>query len=128
MGGRSMHERSLVRALIRQVEHVVADNGGRPVAEVRVKVGPLSGVEPLLLRSAFEHCAPATCAANAKLVIDEVPLIAVCEGCDHTFELADYRFRCPRCEAESVRVTQGDDFQLVSVTIGSTEPAGGIAS
>ncbi len=123
-----MHERSLVQALIRQVDQVVAENGGGRVAEVRVQVGPLSGVEPLLLRSAFEHCAPATCAANAKLVIDEVPLTAVCEECDHAFELADYRFRCPRCGAKSVRVTQGDDFQLLSVTMCSTAPAGGIAS
>ncbi len=122
-----MHERSFVQALIRQIDQVVAENGGGRVAEVRVQVGPLSGVEPLLLRSAFEHGAPATCVAHAKLVIDEVPLTAVCEECDHTFELADYRFRCPRCGAKLVRVTQGDDLQLLSVTIGSTAPAGGIA-
>ena len=122
-----MHEQSFAQALIRQVEQVVAENGGGRVAEIRVQVGPLSGVEPLLLRSAFEFCVPTTCAVHAKLVIDEVPLTAVCAECDHTFELADYRFRCPRCEAESVRVTQGDDFQLMSVTIGTTEPAGGIA-
>ena len=123
-----MHERSLVLALIRQVDRVLAENGGGRVAEVRVQVGPLSGAEPLLLQSAFEHCAPATCAAQAKLVIDEVPLTAVCEECDDTFDLVDYRFRCPHCESESVRVTQGDDFQLVSVTISSPEPVGGIAS
>ena len=123
-----MHERSLVQALIRQVAQVVAANGGGRVVEVRVQVGPLSGVEPLLLRSAFELCSPTTCAACSKLVLDDVPLTAVCEECDHTFELIDYRFRCPRCEAQSVRVTQGDNFQLVSVTMSSTEPAEGIAS
>jgi len=122
-----MHEQSFVQALIRQVDQVVAENGGGRVAEIRVQVGLLSGVEPLLLRSAFEQCAPSTCAFHARLVIDEVPLTAVCEGCDHIFELVDYRFRCPRCEAKSVRVTQGDEFQLVSVTIGRAEPAGEIA-
>ena len=123
-----MHERSLAQALIRQVDRIVAENGGGRAAEVRVQVGPLSGVEPLLLQTAFEHCARETSAESASLLIDEVPLTAVCDACDRTFEIADYRFRCRHCAAESVRVTQGDGLLLVSVAIRAVEPAEGVAS
>ena len=48
-----MHEMSLARCLLAQVGHLVEAHGGGTVRSIRVQLGPLSGVEPLLLASAF---------------------------------------------------------------------------
>src|SRR6478736_553626 len=103
-----MHEHSLVCALLEQVDRLCADHGGNPVREVRVEIGPLSGVEPLLVISAFERLKQDTSAADAQLVIDNVPLVAVCCACGQESEIEDYCFHCAHCGHVEVRVVRGD--------------------
>jgi hydrogenase nickel incorporation protein HypA/HybF len=105
-----MHERSLVQSLLKQVDAIRRQHDAKHVSEVRVEVGPLSGVEPLLLAAAFEQL------AGAKLTIDEVALLAECQSCGREFELNDFDFHCPSCRG-NVRVTRGDEFLLVSVSL-----------
>ena len=45
-----MHELSVCQGLIRQVERIAAENDAHAVSRVVLKVGPLSGVEPDLLK------------------------------------------------------------------------------
>lgn len=111
-----MHEFSLVRTLLDQVDQVVTEHGGRVAVEVCVELGPLSGVEPLLVRSAFEQLADASSARGATLRIDEVPLTAKCTNCDTEFEVIDFRFQCPACGSRTTQTTRGDMFRLMSVT------------
>lgn len=112
-----MHEVSLVRSLIRQVETIVADEGGGTVTGIHVSIGPLSGVEPLLVRSAFDQLAETSQAAGAKLTIDCTQLEAICRACGRSFVIESFRFRCTACQSSSVRVTGGDEFRLLSVSI-----------
>jgi hydrogenase nickel incorporation protein HypA/HybF len=113
-----MHEQSLVRNLLKQVDQIRRDHGASRVAEVRVELGPLSGVEPALLTSAFEQLANDETVDSASLVIDEVELIAKCEACQTEFEVQDFQFRCPDCEG-NVKVIQGDELLLISVCLDS---------
>ena len=113
-----MHEQSLVRALLEQASDVCRQHGATAVTEIRVEVGPLSGVEPLLLTSAFEQLAP----VSAALVIDQVALSARCLVCHHEFEISDFVFRCPTCDG-NVKIIRGDNIQLVSVSLRADEPA-----
>ena len=123
-----MHERSLVQSLLRQVKQIVAEQGGGDVAEIRVQAGDLCGVEPLLFETAFTDMVPAEFSSNCQLLLEIVPITAVCTECHHQFEIVDYQFHCPECETGSVRVIQGDDVKLISVTINSDNPREGIAS
>jgi hydrogenase nickel incorporation protein HypA/HybF len=107
-----VHEVSLVRSLLEQVNHIVAEQGGRAAVEVRVEIGPLSGVEPLLVREAFTQLD-----GDGTLIIEEVPLVARCDSCDIEFEVENFRFVCPRCESRETRVIRGDAFRLMSVTV-----------
>lgn len=120
-----MHEQSLVRALLRQVDRTRRAAGGGQVVGVRVSLGPLSGVEPLLVQNAFAILAPETLGAQVELTIEMVALSAVCRGCEHEFQMPDFDFRCPRCGGRAVRVTGGDAFQLVSVEVRQSEAIAG---
>lgn len=118
-----MHEASLVKALLRQVSQVAADHGVSCVDEIRVQIGPLAGVEPLLLQSAFERIAPQTVAAAARLLIQEVPLEGCCQACSREFEVLGFRFVCPGCQSGSVLVIRGDALVLESVAFSVNEPS-----
>ena len=117
-----MHEHSLVRTLLGQVDRLCKTHGGVSVLEVRVQIGPLSGVEPLLVASAFERLQDGTSAADAELVINEVPLEVQCPHCGQESEIRDFCFRCQRCGHDNVRIVRGDEFQLVSVKLDSIDP------
>ncbi len=121
-----MHETSLVRSLLNQVEQLRAEHGGTCVTQVEVEIGPLSGVEPLLVREAFERLVQNTAFRDTDLMIQEVPLRATCVDCQAEFVLDAFRFECPNCQSTPVRVTAGDAFRLLNVTLETTsslEPA-----
>jgi hydrogenase nickel incorporation protein HypA/HybF len=104
-----MHEASLVRSLLNQ------EHGGGSVGEIRIEIGPLSGVEPLLVASAFRQLATETGLSAARLLIDEIPLVARCPVCGE-FEVRAFCFRCPKCESSQVTVVRGDELRIVSFT------------
>ena len=112
-----MHEVSLVRSLIQQVLTVVADNGGGTVTEVEVSIGPLSGVEPVLVRNAFDRLAATNLLAGAELSIDCTPLTARCRDCGESFVVESFRFECSACKSRSVQITSGDEFRLLRVSV-----------
>ena len=112
-----MHEMSLVRSLLRQVEDLLIDHGGESVSAIHVEMGPLSGVDRVLIELAFEQLVVTTFCADARLVIDEIPLSARCRDCQTEFNLEDFRFVCPQCDSQQVQITGGDEFRLLEVEI-----------
>lgn len=112
-----MHEESLVRSLIRQVGLIAVEYHATEITEIEVEIGPLSGVEPLLVKSAFERVAASTECRSAKLSIHHVGLEATCQNCGEEFEMQQLRFCCPCCEAERISITRGEEFRLLNVTL-----------
>ena len=121
-----MHERSLVKSLLSQVNELCARESTdsfrlATVAEIQVEMGPLSGVDAVLLQGAFEELAPNSNAKNARLSINKVPLVATCIRCEIKTEIKDFVFRCPKCRG-SVEIVSGDGFFLIGVTFLQQEP------
>ena len=112
-----MHEASLVRTLLRKVTDLLAEHQGDSVETIIVELGPLSGVEPLLVQSAFDQLVSQSPLAGAQLMINEIPLEAKCRECQALFEVESFRFLCPTCGATNVQVVRGDEFRLLSITI-----------
>lgn len=112
-----MHETSLVRTLISQIDELVASNGGGALRRVRVQIGPLSGVEPVLVHSAWEQLRAAAGFGTAVLEIEETPLVAHCRTCDAAFEPAGFRFRCPACGGTQTEAVSGDGVVLDSIVL-----------
>ncbi|QDT89978.1 hydrogenase maturation nickel metallochaperone HypA/HybF [Gimesia algae] len=123
-----MHERSLVQNLLKQVRQIVAEQGGGCVSEICVQAGDLSGVEPLLFAAAFEEMVPAVFSEECQLKLDLVPVTAVCAHCQHEFEVLDFQFHCPECQSGSVDVIQGDDLQLISITLEPKDSHEGVSA
>lgn len=112
-----MHESSLVRTLLHQVSDLLIQHHGESVEEIVIELGPLSGVEPLLVRSSFELLAPDYSMQQTRLVIHEIPLEAKCRVCQSSFEIERFKFRCPSCGATDIQVVRGDEFRLINISI-----------
>ena len=123
-----MHEASLVRSLIRQVESIARESGAAEVSEIVVSIGPLSGVEAPLVLNAFEQISPETSVAGATITIELCDLEAVCRHCGDSFVVDSFSFQCPKCKSQSVQVTRGDEFRLVSISVVEQSVGEGSAS
>lgn len=112
-----MHERSLVRALVRQVEQLAAEYAVSRVRSVRVRVGELSGVEPELLTSAYGEQTAGTSLQGSTLVLECVPLHAKCDNCGQLFRIERFDFRCRQCGSPKLSLRGGEELLLESVMI-----------
>jgi len=112
-----MHEWSLAKTLLEQAERICREQGAQRLLEVRVQIGSLAGVEASLLKSAFDQLVCEQPIAPARLVVEVTPLVVRCQNCETESELSDFEFRCHSCHSRAVRVMQGDQLHLVSVTV-----------
>ena len=112
-----MHELAVCQALIQQVTTVVADHDARSAERILVSVGPLSGVEPALLASAFTVAREGTVAARAELSIETAAIELVCRACGHHGPGQPSRLVCEACGDWRVRVTKGEELMLLSVEL-----------
>jgi hydrogenase nickel incorporation protein HypA/HybF len=119
-----VHELSLCQALIEQLESVSRDNGGGRVELVRLRLGPLSGVEAALLSHAFPIAAAGSVADGAELDIEPAPVVVQCRDCGASGEVAPNRMLCTACGSFRLRLQSGDEMLLVSVELA----AGGSAA
>jgi hydrogenase nickel incorporation protein HypA/HybF len=112
-----MHEYSVVRMLMELVQEIAQRNAAQAVAEVVVAVGPLSGIEPLLLQSAFQQMATSTLLQRARLTIEEVAVTIQCDSCSRQSTLHDFDFTCHHCGSSRTQVVSGEDLMLRHVTL-----------
>lgn len=112
-----MHELSVCQGLMRQVERIAAENGATSVSRIALKAGPLSGVEPDLLRHAFTIAREGTVAANAELELEIGRIRVACRECGGGGEAAPNRLLCPDCGAWQVDVTEGEELHLMSLDL-----------
>jgi hydrogenase nickel incorporation protein HypA/HybF len=83
-----MHEMSLLRGLLHQIEALACRNSAGRVTVVRLKLGPLAHIEPDHLREHFAQTARGTVAEGARLDIEtseelhELTLESIDIACD----------------------------------------------
>ena len=112
-----MHELAVCQALLTQVQRVAAEHGARAVRRVVLKVGPLSGVEPQLLRRAFDVARLGGIAAEAELSIEPVAVRVRCRECEAETDAAANRLLCGRCGAWQTQLLSGEELVLQRVEL-----------
>lgn len=112
-----MHELAVCQGLLREVERVARAAGADRVVSVTVRIGPLSGVEPQLLQSAFPLASAATAAAGSKLIIERAAVRVRCRRCGRESEAASGRLVCGQCGHWKVQVVGGDELLLARLEL-----------
>jgi hydrogenase nickel incorporation protein HypA/HybF len=115
-----MHEYSLARALLHQIEQIVRREGAARARSVCVTIGEFSGVDPELLQLAFENVVEHSSFVNTELIVEKVPLEARCENCSNEFLIERFRFACPKCKSGTVKVIRGEEMMLERIMLEAT--------
>ena len=112
-----MHELAICQALIAEVAAVARSHRAISVTDVYVSVGPLSGVEGSLMRSAFPIAAAGTIANDSALHLQQTPVRVRCDKCGAESEVAANRLICGRCGEWRTQLVSGDELLLQRVAM-----------
>ena len=112
-----MHELAVCQGLMRQVDRIAAREGAEQVTLIRLSIGPLSGVEPQLLRDAFPIAAAGSVAAAAELQIESQAVRVRCLSCGAESEAQANRLVCGECGDYRTQLLSGDELLLTSLEL-----------
>jgi len=114
---RAMHELSVCMALLEQVADCVESHRAIGASRIMLRIGPLAGVEPALLRAAYAASRPGTCAADAELVIVNAPVRIRCASCGMEDEARPGHLACKTCGSAATQLLSGDELLLEAVDL-----------
>lgn len=112
-----MHEFSVVQSLLSLIEENAVENEAISVSKVVVKIGKLSGIEPHLLKMAFDTFKEGTICDKAEMEMIIQDVIAFCEDCEKEFVIKDNRFVCPECKGFNLKILDGEDMYLMKLEL-----------
>jgi hydrogenase nickel incorporation protein HypA/HybF len=112
-----MHELAVCQGMLDQVTRIAAEHHAVGVSLIRLRIGPLSGLEPGLLQQAFPLACAGTLAEAAELAIETAAIRVRCETCGEETEAAPNRLLCGSCGDWHTRVVSGDELLLMSVEL-----------
>ena len=112
-----MHELAVAQALVEQVDAVIDQHGATLASQIRVRIGPLAGVVPELLASAFPLAAAGSRMQHAELEFTLTPIQVHCQTCGAETEAAMSRLLCGACGDWHTQVISGDELLLESVEL-----------
>lgn len=118
-----MHELSVCQALLRQLEEIAVRERAERITKVVVRIGPLAGIEPQLLRQAYPIAGADSVAAEAELVLEILPIRVACEACGAESDATTHRLVCGVCGDYHTRLLSGDELLLTQVELERTEVA-----
>ena len=92
-----MHEYSLVQALVSRADEEARRHQATKIHSLSIRVGELSGVDPELLRTAFELFRAGTPCQDAALHVKRVEASWSCPRCRQPLARGAV-LRCPACD------------------------------
>lgn len=113
-----MHEFSIVQSLISMVEENAILNNAKEVSKVVLDIGVLSGVEPDLLKTAFETFKEISdFTKNSEIVINIKKLTIYCFDCKKEYQKEDINMVCPSCGSLNTKLLEGNEMLLRSLEL-----------
>ena len=112
-----MHELSVCLSLLQQIDSIVRERNASRVTRITLRIGPLSGVEPELLRNAYPLAAAGTPAEAAELVMQTADVVVRCSQCDSETTVAPNKLLCGSCGDFRTSLVSGDELTLLRVEL-----------
>lgn len=110
-----MHEYSVVQSLLDLCEENAKANDCKNISKVVVKIGVMSGVEPELLKTAFDTFKEKTICENAEFVMNLQNIVIKCQDCGTESIIENRVFSCPKCQSANLDIIDGEDAYLMSL-------------
>jgi hydrogenase nickel incorporation protein HypA/HybF len=108
-----VHEYSIVQALLDRVEQEARARGATAIHRLALRIGEQSGVDPVLVASAFEICREGTVCSGARLDVQDVVARWACSRCGTPIARGAV-LACAGCGG-AARLAEGDEIVLASI-------------
>ena len=118
-----MHELSVCLSLLQQVETIARERNATSVTAITLNIGPLSGVEPELLKNAYPLAAAGTLAEEAELIVKIADIVVRCSQCNSETTATPNKLLCGTCGDFRTQLVSGDEMTLMRVELDT--PAAG---
>jgi hydrogenase nickel incorporation protein HypA/HybF len=112
-----MHELAIAQNILEIVQQTVPDEQAPGVRWVRMRIGPLSGIVPESLEFCFSAIIGETKMPQARLAIEQVPIVARCKSCLGEFQIDDMTFLCPACRSSSLELISGKELEILEIEL-----------
>jgi len=112
-----VHELSLCRSLLARVLEIARSEDAAAVDTIRLRLGPLSRVDPGHIIDDFAHVARGTPAQEARIEIETAALRVHCPACGTESDTAPEDPSCRRCGNEDTRILNGAELLLLNVEL-----------
>jgi hydrogenase nickel incorporation protein HypA/HybF len=118
----SVHETGIAWSILETAKQE-ASRAGAPLTAVGVRLGEMSGVVEEALRFAFEALRAEAGVPEAALVIEPIPVEALCPGCGSTRRPeGELILWCPDC-GSPMRVVSGEQMEIAWIEVAGVEDA-----
>ena len=113
-----MHEMGIALQIVEiATASLPADLGAARVAAVNLKIGKLAAVVPESLRFCFDVAVKDTPLAGARLVIEELAVVARCKECNAQWTIDEPVFTCKTCQSGSLEILSGRELDIESIEV-----------
>jgi len=122
-----VHELAVCQGLINEVERLAREHNAERIDSIVLSIGPLSGIEPHLLRRAFDIARLDSVAKHAELEIETGPVVVECRSCGARGEVQANCLLCPSCGDWQVNMVQGAEMLLLRLEVSDSAESGVIS-
>ena len=108
-----MHELGIVFHIIKKVEEVADENAVTSVNSVTLEIGEVSTIVDTYLQGCWKWAAAKSdYVKDAKLLIETIPAVTMCDSCKRTYETVKYGKTCPYCGSGETWLQQGNEMNI----------------
>lgn len=112
-----MHEMSIALNIVSIACKEAEKAEATSISIIELDVGKLSGVMVDSLKFCYDSVCKGTLAENSELAINELPAMAKCKQCSHSFEIDSFMALCPECESYEIDIIQGRELKMKTVSV-----------
>ncbi len=112
-----MHEMSIAMNIVNIACKEAQKEDAKSIASIEIDIGKLSGVMLDSLKFCYDSACKGTLAEGSELLVNELPALARCKTCEHSFEIDSFMALCPECESYEIDILQGRELKLNAVSV-----------
>lgn len=115
--GCPVHELSITQNILDIALRAAAEQNAAHIREIRLRMGPFSGVVPECVQMYLDVLAKGTPAEGAKIKVTTVPLKVRCRDCGREGEIDRAHIACPFCGSLHLQRLSGREFLVESLEV-----------
>lgn len=112
-----MHELAITQSILNIALQAAQEQKATHIREIRLRMGPFSGVVPECVQMYLDVLAKGTPAQGAKIKVTTVPLKVLCRDCGREGEIDRAHIACPYCGSLRLKRLSGKEFMVESLEV-----------